>query len=329
MTVRFLTDGEDLKRYETWLHAHPQATLWQSLGWKKYQEELGREVRVYVAEKGGDIRASALVVIDRTSFGLSTWDIPRGPLGIENDQTGAVRTLLIHLQGDARKEGCMSIFLSPLQTLPVHDIPMKSSPRHEQPEATRVIDVRLTDEEILQQMHSKGRYNIHVAEKHNVRVKQSQDIDAFHTLLQETAGRDKFRVGAKNQYKAFLQKVPGAFLLMAHEADGSTPIAGLLGVIYGATGYYYYGASSYEHRALMAPFLLQWEAMHHCKKAGCSAYDLLGIAPPDADADHPWEGISSFKAKFGGEVVTFPPEQQIVLRPLMRALIQAKRRMLG
>jgi len=83
-------------------------------------------------------------------------------------------------------------------------------------------------------------------------------------------------------------------------------------VIWNGTGVYYYGASSYEDRALMAPYLLQWEAMKICKAEGCTKYDLLGISHPDTKKD-PWEGISDFKRKFGGEVITYPPEQVLML----------------
>ncbi len=241
----------------------------------------------------------------------------------------------------------MTLYVSPLSQLKAQSLQLKTSPRHEQPEATRILDLTLSDEELLAQMHPKGRYNIHVAEKHEVRVDKSNDIDAFYELLTSTAGRDRFTVGPKRQYEMFLRELPGAFLLMAHTGDelsvmsdkrtdsepkahsSQLPIAGLLGVIHGLTGIYYYGASSYEHRALMAPFLLQWEAMKLCRARGARFYDLLGVAPEDAGPEHPWSGISAFKAKFGGQVVTYPPEQQIVLRPLVNTLLRLKRSIMG
>jgi lipid II:glycine glycyltransferase (peptidoglycan interpeptide bridge formation enzyme) len=69
--------------------------------------------------------------------------------------------------------------------------------------------------------------------------------------------------------------------------------------------------------------------MRYYKARGCATYDLLGIAPPDAPPDHPWQGISAFKEKFGGEVVMYPPEQEIVLRPIANWMLQWKRRILG
>jgi lipid II:glycine glycyltransferase (peptidoglycan interpeptide bridge formation enzyme) len=92
---------------------------------------------------------------------------------------------------------------------------------------------------------------------------------------------------------------------------------------------YYYGASASAGRELMAPYALQWAAMRQAKALGATSYDLLGIAPPGTGPMHPWAGISDFKRKFGGTLVTYLPERQITLRPLTHAALQAKRRWLG
>ncbi|MDD4628737.1 MAG: peptidoglycan bridge formation glycyltransferase FemA/FemB family protein [Candidatus Peribacteraceae bacterium] len=347
MDVRLLTGTKDLERYDAWVKAHPMGSLWQSIEWKTFQEALGRETRIFALMEGAQILASALVVIDRTSFGLSTWDIPRGPLLAEQMNNGqwtmdnAVSTLLEQITTDARKDHCLSIYLSPSKQLSIFHSPFRITPsgRHEQPQATRILDLTRTEEEILRQMKPKGRYNITVAEKNGVRVEESQDVDAFYALMKETGGRDRFGILPKAHYETFLKALHGSFLFLA-TAPSPTPlprigggdggggvIAGLLGVIWGSNGIYYYGASSYDHRAFMAPYALQWAAMRHCKTKGCVSYDLLGIAPPDAGEDHPWHGVGTFKEKFGGEVVTYLPEQQIILRPMAFHLLALKRRL--
>jgi lipid II:glycine glycyltransferase (peptidoglycan interpeptide bridge formation enzyme) len=45
--------------------------------------------------------------------------------------------------------------------------------------------------------------------------------------------------------------------------------------------------------------------------------------------NHPWQGISQFKARFGGRVILYPPEQTIVLRPVMKTMLGLKRKVLG
>lgn len=328
MPIRLLTSPVDLERYDAWIKNHPQGTLWQSVEWKAYQETLGREVRVHVAEEGNQIVASAMVMIDKTSFGLSTWDIARGPivnyeLGIENYEI-----LMEEIIRDAKKQKVISLFLSPLEPIPDSKFIIPDSGRHIHCTATRLIDLALTEDQILKQMKPKGRYNIGVAEKHGVTVTQSEDIDAFYGLVKETTARDGFTGLSKDRYKTFLTAQPGSFLLLAHDTH-RTAVAGLLGVMWNGTGIYYYGASSHAHRALMAPYLIQWEAMKLCKTAGCTRYDLLGIAPKDAPVNHPWQGITSFKEKFGGNYIEYPPEQEIILHPLAKKALDLKRKIMG
>ena len=365
MSVRLLMSNEDFEKYEGWVRIHPQGSLWQSLEWKKYQESLGREVRIYVEESprtmdhgptNDQCTASALVVIDRTSFGLSTWEIPRGPLIQWTTDNGQWTTEIIrHICHEARNDHCLAVYLSPPHPLStVHCLPLvalakwgplSTTSRHVMPEATRLIDLSKSEEEILSQMHPKGRYNINLAKKHGILVKKYEMSDkqnisqealkTAYALIQETARRDGFTPLPRGYYEAFLHNLEGSFLLLAEEQSLSKPIAVLLGVIWKDTGIYYYGASSYEHRALMAPYVLQWEAMKYCKTKGCTTYDLFGITPPlpagrgVGGEGHPWSGVSSFKSKFGGTVVTYPPEQQIVIRPAMHQLLKWKRRILG
>ncbi len=315
--------------YDAWVRCHAHGTLWQSLEWKRFQESLGRMTRLFAAIDGERILASALVIIDQTTLGYETWDIPRGPLRPESSSKDLERGLLEAIIAEAKTSKCLTLFCSPLNALEPSLALFAPSSRHIQPEASIIVDLTQPEEALLVQMHQKGRYNLRLAQKHGVTVTRSEDIDAFYALLKQTSQRDQFQNLPKKQYENFLRGLPGSFLLLAFSTTSKEPIAGLMGVNWGKTGIYYYGASDYAHRALMAPYLLQWEAMRHCKEQGCEAYDLLGVAPPDADASHPWKGISSFKEKFGGTLVTYPPEQQIILRPVLASLLRMKRKILG
>ena len=330
MDVRLLAGTEEIMLYDTWVKVHPGGSLWQSIEWKAYQEALGRETTIYALMDGAQIAASALVVIDRTAFGFSTWDIPRGPIWDLGLGTQDLGKFLEDILEKATADRCLCLYISPTHPIILSPKSFVLSPslRHEQPSATRVINLALSEEEILKQMKPKGRYNISVAEKNGVRVEESQDIDAFFALLKETGGRDQFGIKPLRHYRTFLKELQGSFLLLAFSPQNE-PIAGLLGVIWHGKGIYYYGASKYDSRALMAPYALQWTAMLHCKTLGCASYDLLGIPPPDAASDHPWCGVGAFKEKFGGEIVIYPPEQQIVLRPLASWMLGMKRKLLG
>lgn len=317
--IRTLTSAEDLGVWDAFVKASPQGSLWQSPEWKTYQEALGRETRVYGCLGKLGMTTAGLVIIDRTAGNLATWEIPRGPIG------EAAAMLAGRIVEDARRERALVLRLSPPAPLPLDG--SAPSGGHSQPEATRILDLALDPDALLAQMKPKGRYNIRLAQRHDLEVRESDDVAAFHTLLRQTGKRDRFGIHPQKHYQAFLQHLPGAFLLMAYHR-AHEPVAGLLGTVWGNTGIYYYGASDERHRALMAPYLLQWEAMKLCKDRGCTRYDLLGIAPIGSGSDHAWAGISSFKEKFGGTVVEYPRERQVTIRPFMWRMLQVKRKLL-
>lgn len=73
-----------------------------------------------------------------------------------------------------------------------------------QPQDTQIIDLTKTSEEILAQMHPKTRYNIRLAKKHGVIVKDAEtkkDFVNFINLLRETARRDGFKIHSDKYYQ--------------------------------------------------------------------------------------------------------------------------------
>lgn len=326
MTIEILATSEGLTSYSSWLQGNRNNNFWQSLERRKFQVTIGREVRVYACREGEKILAAAMVVIDAGNRGLAAWDIPRGPVW-EKGQEKAAMDLFEKILDDAKKANVLSVTYSPLENLPKALPQAKKSTRHEQAEATRILDLSVSEDEILAQMHQKGRYNIRVAEKNGVEVKQSDDVDTFYAIMKKTGERDAFGILPLTHFKTFLECIPGSFLFLAYK--DSVPVAGFIGVTYEKTGIYYYGASSYEFRSLMAPYALQWAAIRHCKTAGCTRYDLLGVAPPGSNERHPWARLSDFKSKFGGEVISYPPEQEVVLRPFIKGLLGLKRKLVG
>lgn len=150
---------------------------------------------------------------------------------------------------------------------------------------TRLLDLTHSNEELLSDMKQKGRYNIKIAEKngciaHHV-PSNSENIDIFYRMLQDTTDRDGFSANKKSYYEHLLahRKYVAEGLYFVYWQD--QVIAAAILIISGSTAVYYYGASTShaESRRLMAPYLLQWEMIQSSKKAGCSWYDFLGIAP--------------------------------------------------
>lgn len=189
---------------------------------------------------------------------------------------------------------------------------LKDAHAHYQPEVTLVIDLTKSEQEILAQMKQKGRYNIKIAQKNNVKIIESKDATEFYKILKQTWERDKFKGHLQDFYQKMIDMVDGAKLYYA-EFEGEI-IAGIIVTFYKDTATYYYGASSNKHRNVMAPYLLQWHAIQAAKAKGCKFYDLLGIAPEGAK-NHPWQGVTEFKRKFGGEVVEYAHAKERIYKP--------------
>ncbi|MBN1258759.1 peptidoglycan bridge formation glycyltransferase FemA/FemB family protein [Candidatus Peregrinibacteria bacterium] len=284
--------------------------LWQSPLWGKFQEAVGR--KTWTAEAPG---ASALVIRHFLPLGLCWLEIPRGPLFSDEKNLSEVLKKIVEI---GKKERAVFIRMSPYNELPVMGYTLQAARHDHHPQTSLAIDLSLSEEDILKQMHPKGRYNIKVAEKHRVTVELSGDVGAFYSILQKTGNRDGFGIHPFSYYEKMMEALsPDAQLLLARH--GGQVIAGGIFVYSGDWGIYYYGASDHSKRNLMAPYLVQWEAIKEAKRRGCKHYDFLGIAPEGAK-NHPWAGVTEFKKKFGGEIAEYPPAKEITLRPFWHRL---------
>ena len=77
-------------------------------------------------------------------------------------------------------------------------------------------------------------------------------------------------------------------------------MAGLILFRFGPTAWYFYGASTAQHRDLMPNHALQWAAMRWAKAHGCTRYDWWG-APDVLDESDPMWGVYRFKQGFAGQ----------------------------
>ncbi len=300
--------------------------LWQHPIWADFQTAVGR--KVWRVENEG---ATAIVTKHNLPKGLCWLEVPRGPL-FENEES--LSKLLEEIKELGQKEGAIFIRMSAFQEFRVSNLPagrqgfeFRISKNDHHPQTSLVIDLDQSEEEILKQMKPKGRYNIKVAQKHGVVVHPSDDIETFHHLLSSTGFRDGFGIHTESYYQKMFKSMPdNAQLLLAKYND--EVIAGGLFVYLDEWGIYYYGASVASHRKVMAPYLIQWEAMKEAKKRDCKYYDFLGIAPENSK-NHPWAGVTDFKRKFGGRTANYPQAREIVLRLFLYFAYQLYKKLRG
>lgn len=196
--------------------------------------------------------------------------------------------------------------------------------KNRQPENTWILDLNKSEEDLLQEMHSKTRYNIKLAEKKDVEIRESNDVDIFWSLVEKTSTRQNIKSHSKNYYAQML-KLSFVSQQIAYLED--VPVASNLIVKWGNTVTYLHGASNYEYRNIMAPYLLQWEVIKKAKKEGFKEYDFWGMAPVEKEGSgnekncsngwcwnefHPLAGVTKFKVGFGGEPKKYPEAEDII-----------------
>jgi len=206
-----------------------------------------------------------------------------------------------------------------------------------QPQTSIVINIGGDEDFILAAMKQKTRYNIRLAERKGVVIRQGSetDIPLFYELSQLTSVRDGFGIHSLDYYQmAYRLFAPDHCALLIAEFEGE-PLAALMAFCHGQDAYYFYGASSNTHRNLMPTYLIQWAAIRWAKSRGCTHYDLWGI--PDADvatleaefherSEGLW-GVYRFKRGFGGEVVKSVEAYDYVYNPLLYRLYKLYRRL--
>ncbi len=304
----------------------------QSFEWGEFQQSLGNKVWRLAAEQEGEIVAAATVISRPLPLSRSYLYCPYGPI--------------FHPDLSAeQKEKAIKLFLSEGRDITIStrdrlEVFFRLEPRLSaeelgnfffnlglkqatavQPRDTVIVDLQPSLDEILRQMHHKTRYNIRLAERKGVTVRQgssAEDLEIFWQLLQLTTRRNNFHSHPKFYYEKMWNFFTHSEIdnqstltieLFIAEYQGQPLAAGLFS-FFGDRVMYLHGASSDQHRNLMAPYLLHWHLIKLGKQYGYRFYDLNGIVSDKrklnkGEKESHWQGITRFKKGFGGKEVNY------------------------
>lgn len=186
------------------------------------------------------------------------------------------------------------------------------------PNWTIMMDLTKSEEELLKKMKPKTRYNIRLAQKKEVIVKEmtnEQGFEIFAKLYFETCQRQKY-YGHNYQYHKIVfetlrEKI--AHILIAFYKN--TPLSAYEIFVFNDVLYYPYGGSSLEYRNLMGANLLMWETIRFGKKKGAKIFDMWGSLAPNYDQNDPWAGFTRFKEGYGGDFIELIGSYDLVINP--------------
>lgn len=285
----------------------------QSWEWGEILRAEGQKVDRYVFEQDNQVMVQIQLSHHHLPGGWLYSFAPKGPVLAQN-YTGGI---LVNFKDFLVKNKVVFVRVEPAYDLIRMSFPILPT-RDINPRATVILDLAKTEEKLLGEMHHKTRYNIHLAQKKGVKIEKLKDFKILMDLMKQTAKRDGFHLHPDKHYQKILES-PMSRQLIAY-FQGRV-IATAVFVEYGDTFTYLYGASDYDQRPLMAPYLIQWEAIKLAKQAGYKYYDLFGIAPGARnqggdyiyDPRHKYAGITRFKMGFGGDISVSPGTLDLVI----------------
>lgn len=345
LTLSVTSDPREI-RWNELAASLPGAHILQTSQWAEIKAEVGWQANYLQWQAvDGKVHAAALV-LDRKTPLLPARILyaPRGPL-LDWSDLSLARDVLRGLAEYARSRGAIYIKIDPQVQLG-RGLPGAEdfSPSDSGLAVTRLLeaagwtysssqiqfrntvllDLVQGEAALLAGMKQKMRYNIQLAGRKGVSIRQGTPAD-FKTLYHMyaiTALRDGFAIRDENYYLRVWQQLADAGMAvpLLAEVDGQV-VSGMVMFIFAGTAYYFYGMSTGEGREKMPNHLLQWEAIRLAVSLGCCRYDLWGAPDRYDETDSMW-GVYRFKEGFNGETFAGLGAYDLVLKPGLYSLLE-------
>lgn len=302
MIVSEVPDSYNSSTYDTCAF-HPMQT-WE---WGEARKETGVRV-VRIVEQENNIPINV--------FQFSLHKIPHTPYKIGYLPRSVIpsKNVLDFIFDYAKRNKLIFIKFEPYivknQTdqLPTTNYQLLKSPHPLFPEWTQMVDLTKTEDELMKALKPKTRYNIRLAQKKGVVVREvstDEGFRIFSDLYFATCKRQKYFGHTRKYHEIIWKNLKNniAHILIAYL--GNIPLAAYELFYFKDVFYYPYGGTSELHRNVMGANLLMWEAILLGKKLGAKKFDMWGSLPPTAAGDHSWSGFTRFKDGYGTSHVQF------------------------
>jgi lipid II:glycine glycyltransferase (peptidoglycan interpeptide bridge formation enzyme) len=189
--------------------------------------------------------------------------------------------------------------------------------RTRQPQATTVLDLTKSEDDLLGSMHKNHRYSIRKAEETGIGVRSSNDWRDSYKVMGETAKRHKLRSWPSSYHQKMWESLaPVGILEILNAYKDNNLVATHQYILFGHRVVHLFGGATDEGRELGAPYALHWHAIKEFKNRGYKDYDFWGVD------EKRWPELTRFKERFGGNRVNYPGSHIHVLRPAWYILYQ-------
>lgn len=305
MACNILDDSTDPKKINA-VATHPL----QSWEWGEARKKMGIEV-----VRLGEFDDNTLTNV----FQLTFHNIPRSPFSVGylprsvfpstavlqkiSEEAKKRQAIFVKLEPNVSREECAKNYMQSASMKLLR--PAKHSLF---PKWTQRLDLTISEEKLLNNMKAKTRYNIRLAEKKGVIVKEmtnDEGFDMFIKLYFETTARQKYHGHTRAYHETIFKTLEKSMSHIFIAFYDGVPLSAYHLFAFNNVLYYPYGGSSLLHKNLMASNLLMWKVIQFGKKEHCTAFDMWGSLSPDYDPTTTWGGFTRFKEGFGSEFFEF------------------------
>ena len=309
MHIKIIPNNPEEKSYNNFVY-HPM----QSWQWGEARQTMGIEI---------------LRITDgENNFQLTTHPIPYTPWKIGYLPRSVIPTneIINFLMEYGKKNKLLFIKIEPYvfeKKLQVTSYKLQKSPHPLFPSWTQMLDIAKSEEELFKNLKPKTRYNIRLAQKKGVIIKEENNdkgFKIFDDLYFTTCKRQKYYGHTAKYHQIVWNNLKNSIghILVAYYQDQPLVVYQLW--YFKDQIYYVYGGSSEIHRNLMAANLLMWEAIKLGKRLGAKQFDMWGSLPPNYDQNHPWAGFTKFKEGYGTKFTELVGSYDLLINPFLYQL---------
>ncbi|MFA6537032.1 MAG: peptidoglycan bridge formation glycyltransferase FemA/FemB family protein [Patescibacteria group bacterium] len=324
-----LVDKTQKENWNKFVSHSTMGNFLHTFEWSEFCEKIYGQVWRFMIEEKDKTVAVFFVYPQVLKIGAKILYCPRGPVIVDDALISKKEIFaLLNSQIDilAREQSAWSFKVDIFSNESVFmDLLAENNftkTRHDlQPRHTLILDLRVGIEEVLKNMHTKTRYNIRLAEKKGVEILVDNDrVDDFYSLVRKTMDRQKINLYSKKYFTELL-KLPFAKLYLAKFEDKI--ISANIMIFWQDSAVYLYGASDYDYREIMAPYLLQFSAMQEALQNKNWFFDFWGAAPKNSiGREQNWSGFTRFKMGFSpdAEITEYLGTYEKVFEPVKYGL---------
>ena len=332
-----------------------EANFLQSWNWGVFHERLGHKVfRLGYNDKTGKSLMGVCQVVKEKAKRATYLTVPGGPL-IDWENSELVRKWGLSLRELAEEEGAAFVRVRPqvqinnkaneqqnnntikrLNNLTIEQfekLGFRPAPMHLHAEYTLILDLRLSEEEMMKQMRKNTRrevkkisnYELQISnnfqKNKNIEIQNNNliitfssdaaDIKQFYKHQLDLASKHGFvPFGYSYLYEQFKVFAEDNQALLISAFKDNKLLAEAYVIFYGQEAVYHYGISTSDNYGQPGAYACQWAAINEAKKRGLIRYNFWGIVPKE-DTGHRFYGPSLFKRGFGGQEVNYLPAHDL------------------